>query len=176
MEIKIQNVVLSTHVKVIFPLTKIAEYYEDAEYEPEAFPGLIMRLKDPNITALVFRSGTIVCVGSKTQKEAEIGIAKIMKMIKHLGIKVPDEYSTKIENIVAVGSIDRDLNLEKLAFEMEDFEYEPENFPGLICRLEKPKASFLVFSSGRIVCVGAKKISDAKKALLIIEKKLKAFH
>ncbi|RLJ02716.1 MAG: TATA-box-binding protein [Candidatus Aenigmatarchaeota archaeon] len=173
--IKIQNVVLSTHVDVVFPLTKIAESYEEAEYEPEAFPGLVIRLKDPNITALVFRSGTIVCVGSKTKKEAELGIAKIMKMIKKLGVKVPEKYETKIENIVAVGNLGYDLNLEKLAFSMEDSEYEPENFPGLICKLSDPKVSFLIFSSGSIVCVGGKKISDAKDGLVLIEKKLKKY-
>ncbi len=174
-EIKIQNVVVSAHVEAIFPLTKIAEEYVDAEYEPEAFPGLVMRLKDPNITALVFRSGTIVCVGSKTEKEAKAGIEKIMKMIKKLGVKIEDKYKTKIENIVAVGTLGYDLNLENLAFKMEDSEYEPENFPGLICRLTEPKVSFLVFSSGSIVCVGGKKISDAKEGLALIEKKLKKY-
>ena len=94
--IKIQNVVVSTHVDVVFPLNKISEQYENVEYEPEAFPGVVIRLKDPNITALVFRSGTIVCVGSKTEKEAIQGISKIMEMIRKLGIKIPDKYKTKI--------------------------------------------------------------------------------
>lgn len=173
--VKVQNVVVSTHVDTVFPLTKLAETYEGAEYEPEAFPGLVMRLKDPNITALVFRSGTIVCVGSKTEKEAIAGIEKILKMIKKLGVKVPDKYTTKIENIVAVGTLGYDLNLEEIAFKMEDSEYEPENFPGLICRLSDPKVSFLVFSSGSIVCVGGKKISDAKRGLSLIEEKLKKY-
>ncbi|HIE41389.1 MAG TPA: hypothetical protein EYP80_01870 [Candidatus Aenigmarchaeota archaeon] len=87
MKIKIQNVVVSTHVDATFPLTKIAEIYEDVEYEPEAFPGLVVRLKDPNITALVFRSGTVVCVGAKSLKEAQDGIDKILKMIRKLGVK-----------------------------------------------------------------------------------------
>lgn len=173
--IKIQNVVVSVHVDVIFPLTKISEVYENVEYEPEAFPGVVVRLNDPNITALVFRSGTIVCVGSKTEKEAIQGIGKIMDMIKKLGVKVPEKYKTKIENIVAVGTLGYDLNLETLAFKMEDSEYEPENFPGLICRLADPKVSFLIFSSGSIVCVGGKKISDAKEGLALIEKKLKKY-
>lgn len=175
MKIKIQNVVVSTHVDATFPLTKIAEIYEDAEYEPEAFPGLVVRLKDPNITALVFRSGTVVCVGAKSLKEAQDGIDKILKMIRKLGVKVPSTYKTKIENIVAVGDLEYTLNLEKIAFEMEDSEYEPENFPGLICRLDDPKVSFLVFSSGSIVCIGAKKVSDAKRGLEIIEKKLRKY-
>ena len=175
METKIQNVVVSAHVDAVFPLTKIVEIYEDAEYVPEAFPGLIMRMKDPKITALVFRSGTIVCVGAKSVREANEGIDKILKMIKKLGVKIPQKYKTKIENIVAVGTLGYELNLEKIAFTMEDSEYEPENFPGLICRLDDPKVSFLVFSSGRIVCIGAKKLTDAKKGLELIEKKLKKY-
>ena len=67
------------------------------------------------------------------------------------------------------------MNLEKLAFSMEDSEYEPENFPGLICKLSDPKVSFLIFSSGSIVCVGGKKISDAKNGLVLIEKKLRKY-
>ncbi len=175
MKIKIQNVVVSTHVDAVFPLIKVAENYEDAEYEPEAFPGLVFRLKDPSITALVFRSGTVVCVGAKSLKEANGGIDKILKMIRKLGVKVPNQYKTKIENIVAVGDLGYTLNLEQIAFTMEDSEYEPENFPGLICRLSDPKVSFLLFSSGSIVCIGAKKVNDAKKGLEIIEKKLKEY-
>lgn len=175
MKIKIQNVVVSTHVDVVFPLTKIAESYEDAEYEPEAFPGLVVRLKDPNITALVFRSGTVVCVGAKGLKEANEGIRKILNLIRKIGVKIPTTYRTKIQNIVAVGNLGYSLNLESIAFSMEDSEYEPENFPGLICRLDDPKVSFLVFSSGSIVCIGAKKVSDARKGLEMIEKKLKKY-
>jgi len=98
-----------------------------------------------------------------------------MDMIRKLGVKIPEKYKTKIENIVAVGTLGYDLNLENLAFKMEDSEYEPETFPGLMCRLTNPKVSFLIFSSGSIVCVGAKKLKDAKDGLKLIEKKLKKY-
>jgi transcription initiation factor TFIID TATA-box-binding protein len=176
MDIKIQNVVVSARIEATLPLIKIAETFEAAEYEPEAFPGLVMRLEDPKITALIFRSGTIVCVGSKSLKDAEEGIDKILKMLKKVGVKAPATYKTKIENVVAVGSLGRDINLEKVAFAMENSEYEPENFPGLICRLEEFNTSFLVFSSGSIVCVGAKKISEAKEGLQKIEKVLSKYY
>ena len=85
MKIKIQNVVVSTHIDAVFPLTKIAEAYEDAEYEPEAFPGLVVRLKDPNITALVFRSGTVVCVGGGVGTAV---IYPIVKGMKETGLNI----------------------------------------------------------------------------------------
>ncbi|MBT4697426.1 TATA-box-binding protein, partial [Candidatus Woesearchaeota archaeon] len=67
------------------------------------------------------------------------------------------------QNIVASGSIGRDLNLNVLAMKLENTEYEPEQFPGLVYKLkgylpedQTQKATFLLFSNGKIVCTGTK--------------------
>jgi len=38
--------------------------------------------------------------------------------------------------------------------------YEPEQFPGLMYRMEDPRVVFLVFCTGQLVCVGAKREED----------------
>ena len=57
------------------------------------------------------------------------------------------------------------LNLEEITFALENAEYEPEQFPGLVYRISEPRVAFLLFSSGKIICTGAHKISDIHTAL-----------
>jgi transcription initiation factor TFIID TATA-box-binding protein len=71
-------------------------------------------------------------------------------------------------------NLERDLNLDQLAFQLEDSEYEPEQFPGLVYRIFEPKVAFLLFSSGRVVCAGAKSLNDVKKAVKKLESKLRS--
>ena len=61
-----------------------------------------------------------------------------------------------MQNIVASGSIDLKLNLNYLALALENTEYEPEQFPGLVYKLVEPNATFLLFSNGKLVCTGTK--------------------
>ena len=62
----------------------------------------------------------------------------------------------RIENVVASASVDAEFDLDKIAATLPNAEYEPEQFPGLVLRLVDPKAAILVFSSGKMVCTGAK--------------------
>ena len=172
-EMKIQNVVTSVELKMELPLGKIAESFEHAEYEPEQFPGLVFRSEGSKVTCLIFRSGKIICVGGKTLAEARDGIKKVLQNLRKVGIKIPKNYEIKIENVVATANLKRELNLEDIAFAMEESEYEPEQFPGLIVRLQKPKVAFLVFSSGSLVCAGAKTEEEAKKGIETLLRKLK---
>ncbi|MEM7825590.1 MAG: TATA-box-binding protein, partial [Candidatus Aenigmatarchaeota archaeon] len=57
---------------------------------------------------------------------------------------------------------------------LEGTEYEPEQFPGLVYRLKDPKAATLIFSSGKVVCTGARKIKDVDFSVETISKKLKS--
>tara|TARA_Y100000034_G_scaffold107622_1_gene137315 strand:- start:113 stop:661 length:549 start_codon:yes stop_codon:yes gene_type:complete len=171
--IKIQNVVASTDLKVDIPLNKIMTHLESSEYYPKEFPGLIYRLDQPKVASLIFRNGKINCVGAKSTKEAHTGVHEIVKKLRKAGIRVKkDNIKVKIENIVASIDLKRELNLDKLAFELEESEYEPDQFPGLVYRMQDPKVAFLLFSSGRIVCAGAKHVSHVKRAVNTLEKTL----
>ena len=63
---------------------------------------------------------------------------------------------TKIENIVTTVTLDQTLDLNAIARSVPNIEYDPEEFPGLIFRLDKPRLTALVFNSGKMVVTGAK--------------------
>src|SRR3972149_608327 len=174
-KIKIENVVASTDIKKTISLDRLLTALESSEYEPEQFPGLVYRLKEPKVATLIFRSGKIICVGTRSTSAAKEALRKTVKNIKKIGIRVNENnIKVKIENIVVAVNLERDLNLDQLAFQLEDSEYEPEQFPGLVYRIYEPKVAFLLFSSGRVVCAGAKSLNDVKRAVKKLESKLRS--
>jgi transcription initiation factor TFIID TATA-box-binding protein len=171
--IKIENVVASASLGVPIKLEKVVANMEGIEYEPEQFPGLVLRWKEPKAAALVFSSGKIVCTGAKSPKDAKLVISRIVQKMNRIGIKIPGNYKVQLENIVASARLGRELNLDVIAFALENTEYEPEQFPGLVYRMDGPKVTFLLFGSGKIICTGGRSIEDIKRAVSKIDKKLK---
>lgn len=171
--IRIENVVASASLNVQVPLDKVVSSLEGIEYEPEQFPGLVLRLKNPKAATLIFSSGKIVCTGAKSPKDTNEAIAKVVSMIRKAGIKVPRDYKIQVENIVASAKLKRELNLDTIAFELENAEYEPEQFPGLVYRMDDPKVAFLLFGSGKIVCTGGRSIADVNRAVEKLDKRLR---
>jgi len=172
--IRIENIVASTSLNVKIPLEKIVEHLEGTEYEPEQFPGLVYRMKDPKAAALIFSSGKIVCTGARSIADVKKVVKKVVVMIKEAKLGEPKKYSIQIENIVASAKLEAKLNLDKIAFELENSEYEPEQFPGLFYRMKNPKVAFLLFSSGKIVCTGVRKVEDIEFSVKILSKRLKS--
>ncbi|MBU5689854.1 MAG: TATA-box-binding protein [Candidatus Aenigmatarchaeota archaeon] len=172
--IKIENIVASASLGVRVPLEKMIKYLEGTEYEPEQFPGLVYRVKDPKAATLIFSSGKIVCTGARSIEDVKRVVKKVIDAIKSAGIGNPTKYTVQIENIVASAKLKSTLNLDKIAFEVEESEYEPEQFPGLVLRMRNPKVAFLLFSSGKIVCTGARKIKDVESAVEMLSGKLKS--
>ncbi|MBI5060758.1 MAG: TATA-box-binding protein, partial [Candidatus Aenigmarchaeota archaeon] len=172
-KIKIENVVASTDIKKIISLDKLLTILPSSEYEPEQFPGLVYRLDEPKVATLIFRSGKIICVGARSTSAAKEALKKTVRNIKKVGLRINENsIKVKIENIVVAVNLEKDLNLDQLAFKLEGSEYEPEQFPGLVYRIPEPKVAFLLFSSGRVVCAGAKSLEDVKKAVKRLKKKL----
>ncbi|PIO02815.1 hypothetical protein COU38_03150 [Candidatus Micrarchaeota archaeon CG10_big_fil_rev_8_21_14_0_10_54_18] len=68
---KVENIVSSANLGVELDLFNIAMGLDNVEYEPEQFPGAIMRLKDIHTTLLLFKNGKVICSGAKS--EAQIG-------------------------------------------------------------------------------------------------------
>jgi transcription initiation factor TFIID TATA-box-binding protein len=171
--IKIENVVASSSLNVPIKLEKLVSNLDNVEYEPEQFPGLVLRLKDPKAASLIFSSGKVVCTGAKSPKDSKIVIAKIVAKMNKIGIKIPKDYKVQLENIVASAKLNRELNLNNIAFSLENTEYEPEQFPGLVYRMDNPRVTFLLFGSGKIICTGGRSIADVKRAVAKIDKRLK---
>ena len=154
--IRIVNIVVSTSLEHDIPLEKMAAVLPNTEYNPEQFPGLVIRIKDPKTSALIFSSGKVVCTGARTLEQVDGSIAKIIESLKRINIDIKIKPKITVQNVVASGSIGMDLNLNNLAMKLDNTEYEPEQFPGLVYKLTEAKATFLLFSNGKIVCTGTK--------------------
>jgi transcription initiation factor TFIID TATA-box-binding protein len=166
-EIRVENIVASTAFADKLDLDVIAQSLEEAEYEPEQFPGLVYRLKDPKTATLLFRSGKANCTGAKNIENVEKTVDIIAEKLRKLGVDVYKDLKIVIQNIVAISDLHTDLNLNEVAMGLglENIEYEPEQFPGLVYRIKDPKVAMLLFGSGKIVCTGAKKTSDVSLAV-----------
>ena len=163
--INIENVVASATLKQKVDLNAVVKSYPGVEYRPEQFPGLVFRLKKPKTATLIFNSGKMVCTGAKSEKEAKRAVMKVIKELKKGGIIIISKPELKIQNIVASASLGGTIDLERAAFELGKTMYEPEQFPGLIYRMDEPKVVILLFASGKLVCTGAKKEQDVYKAV-----------
>ena len=164
-DIKVVNIVVSTALEHDIPLEKMTATLSNTEYNPEQFPGLVIRIKEPKTSALIFSSGKVVCTGARSMDKVEESIKKIIKSLEKINIHIKIKPVIKIQNIVASGSVGMDLNLNTLAMKLENTEYEPEQFPGLVYKLAEAKATFLLFSNGKIVCTGTKSEKEVHAAL-----------
>lgn len=175
-EIKVQNIVASTTFAEKLDLDVIAQSLEDAEYEPEQFPGLVYRLGNPKTATLLFRSGAANCTGAKTIEDVKTTIKIIAEKLEKIGVKVYKNPDIVIQNIVATSDLEGELNLSEVAISLglENVEYEPEQFPGLVYRLKEPKVALLLFGSGKIVCAGARTVEDISLAVEKVSKELTA--
>ena len=174
LDYKIENVVATVVMEITekIDLTIIARKYEDVEYNPERFPGLIMRIKDPKATFLIFSTGKMVITGLRRAVEAKPGVTKVIKYIRKAGIKVDNPVIT-IQNIVASGNLHTFIDLNMAAIVMDNAMYEPEVFPGVIYRMKEPKTVFLLFSTGKVVCTGAKNKEIVREAFIKLTQDIK---
>uniref|UniRef100_A0A7S0XI96 TATA-box-binding protein n=1 Tax=Erythrolobus madagascarensis TaxID=708628 RepID=A0A7S0XI96_9RHOD len=163
----IQNVVSTTNLSVNLDLKEIALRARNAEYNPKRFAAVIMRIRDPKTTALIFSSGKIVVTGAKGIDAARFASRKYARIVQKLGYESAKFSEFKVQNIVASCDVQFPVRLEPLAHAHSNFcSYEPELFPGLIYRMINPKVVLLVFVSGKVVLTGAKvkqEIYDAFK-------------
>jgi transcription initiation factor TFIID TATA-box-binding protein len=81
--------------------------------------------------------------------------------------------SVNIENVVASATLKQTIDLNSVVKAFPNVEYKPEQFPGLVFRLKKPKTATLIFNSGKMVCTGAKSERQAKKAVRKVVQELK---
>ena len=171
-DIDIQNVVASATFNQSLPLDRIAIYLENTEYEPEQFPGLVYRLEEPKAAALLFGSGKIVCTGTQSPEQAREATYKIIEELEEADVEIDEKPEITVQNIVASSELDATLNLNRIAFELVGTEYEPEQFPGLVYRLDEPEVVFLLFSSGNLVCTGGRTYEDVREGISALEEDL----
>ena len=171
-KIKVTNVVIEINFGGRIPLDRIANMLPSAEYEPESFPGLVYRMTDPKATALVFTSGRAILSGINDIEKAKRAVERMLKDFKSIGIEFEKEPEIKIVNLVASADLGVSLDLNTLVYELEDCEYEPEQFPGLVYRMDDPPVVVLIFNTGRINITGSRDINIVAKAAENLRKKV----
>ena len=171
--LKVQNIVATTSLNVPVSLTKLARSQSNTEYNPETFPGLVLRVKKPKSAVLVFSSGNLVCTGTKSIGQVKQVIDSVIKQLRKINVRVKEKPRINVQNIVASGSINLTLNLNMLALELENTEYEPEQFPGLVYKLVEPTATFLLFTNGKLVCTGTKNRQQLEESMRQLQKNVK---
>jgi transcription initiation factor TFIID TATA-box-binding protein len=166
-QIKIENVVSFAVLGNRIALKELVKKMENTEYFPERFPGVIYRIPDPKAASLIFSSGKIVCTGARSPSLSKEAMKKIVDDIRKTGTPMPNEFNISIENIVASARIEvkPKIMLEEIAISLDEVEYEPEQFPGLVYRMKNPRVAFLLFGSGKIICTGGRNLKDINTAL-----------
>jgi transcription initiation factor TFIID TATA-box-binding protein len=168
----IQNIVASVALNQRIDLQKIVEKFPHTEYNPSVFPGLVFRLKKPKTATLIFGTGKMVCTGAKSEKESRRAVEKVVKELRSQDIQIKEKPVVTIQNIVASAALGGEIDLESLVYKLDRIMYEPEQFPGAVYRMSDPQVVFLVFSAGKLVCVGAKKEEQVYEAVDKIQKLL----
>ncbi|XP_012257349.1 TATA-box-binding protein [Athalia rosae] len=171
----LQNIVSTVNLGVELKLMYINTRTRNSEYNPARFTGLIMRIRDPRSTALIFRSGKLVCTGARCEEDSYLAARKFARIIQKLGFPVKF-MNFKIHNIVATCDLKFPIKLENLNHMHGQFSsYEPELFPGLVYRMVLPRVVLLIFVNGKIVLTGAKSRAEIQDALSNIHPILKSF-
>jgi len=175
--VKIQNVVASVVFNQLFDLSAIAKAFpQNIEYRPGRFPGLVFKMKKPQTAMLIFKTGKMVCTGTKSEDEARKAVQALVRKLRKGGIIISKKPEIRITNIVASASLGDFVDLEQL-YESEKMMggriiFEPEQFPALIYRMVSPEVVFLIFSTGKIVCTGAERSEEVHEAVEKLRRRL----
>ncbi|XP_053153839.1 TATA-box-binding protein [Hemicordylus capensis] len=172
---QLQNIVSTVNLGCKLDLKTIALRARNAEYNPKRFAAVIMRIREPRTTALIFSSGKMVCTGAKSEDQSRLAARKYARVVQKLGF--PAKFlDFKIQNMVGSCDVKFPIRLEGLVLTHQQFSsYEPELFPGLIYRMIKPRIVLLIFVSGKVVLTGAKVRAEIYEAFENIYPILKGF-
>ena len=174
--LKIENIVASGVIADFIDLAEVAKKVDHCELNTKRFPGAVFRIEDPKSASLIFSSGKVVLTGIRDKESLDTGLAIIVRSLKEAGVKTYDMPRVAITNIVCSYDMGKYINLNRvvITLNLENIEYEPEQFPGLVYRIHDPKIVALLFSSGKIILTGGKNMEDIKRGLDLLEQKLES--
>jgi len=161
---KIENIVSSITLDQNIDLPKISNKIKEID-NPKQFPGVIFRVADPKVAMLIFRTGKVICSGARSRKDIDRATELLIKKLRGAGVRIREKPIVEIQNIVASASLGFKVNLDIVATECFNTEYEPEQFPGLVFRLDEPRTVMLIFRSGKIIITGAKTPKQANMSV-----------
>ena len=172
--IKIENIVVYSQIADSFNIQQLSEEMPEFLYNPDDFNGVTLKLDEPKTAVLILPNGRAICTGAKTIEDAETSIKKVANKLKKVGFTIVSKPKVETQNIIASTDVEKELHLSSIStgLILEHVNYEPENFPGLIYKMDDIGAIMLLFSSGKIVCTGAKNMEDVSTAFETMKEKL----
>jgi transcription initiation factor TFIID TATA-box-binding protein len=134
-----------------------------------------LKLKEPKVSMLLFKNGKIICSGASSEEQIKLAIFKASKLISEIqkNVKIQKDAEYTVVNLVATANLNMTLDLFKTAMSLDNVEYEPEQFPGAILRINEPKLTLLLFKNGKLICAGAKKEEFLQQGLKKAEQLIK---
>ena len=163
--IQVQNIVSSLNLETKLDLGRLVSELPNSEYNPDRFPALIARFREPKISFLIFGNGKIICTGANHITKVRGGVSKLVGQLRGLGIEIEKDPRITITNVVATADLGLELNLDEIALNLENVEYEPEVFPGLVYRPYESRASVLIFRNGKLVLAGLRDVLEARQVV-----------
>ncbi len=176
-DIKIENVVANAVIADKFDLPWLESKLPRAEYKKKKFPGLIYRVENPKGAFLLFSTGKAVGTGFRSIEDVNAGVEQLMADLKNLGIEIMQKPDFVVQNIVASADLHTEfVDLDSIAVNLglENVEYEPEMFPGLVYRISDPKTVLLIFGSGKVIITGSKNSRDCQRAMQVLRHQLES--
>ncbi|KAG6973129.1 hypothetical protein JG688_00003678 [Phytophthora aleatoria] len=156
-QLHIKNFVCSANLGMRFDLTNLlVKSHRRAELVPKK-NCILMKLHNPKATAMLFANGKLVCTGADTEEAIKNVARRFTQVIQKMDFPGVNLIDFKIQNVVGTCDLGFRVLVEALAFAHSDrCTYEPELYPALIYRLEKPQVKVLVFVSGKVVFTDSK--------------------
>ncbi|CAM9713280.1 unnamed protein product [Ectocarpus fasciculatus] len=166
----LQNVTATVNMRIAIDPASLANKIRHAEYNPKKLPAVVMRIREPQATGLVFSSGKVVVTGATGVEAARDAAQRFVAVVEGVGLKPttnPNQLRFTVQNMVATFEVDAPISLELMAYcQARWCMYEPELFPGLIYQTAHRGVVAHVFSSGRVVLTGGKQEEHLNEALV----------
>jgi transcription initiation factor TFIID TATA-box-binding protein len=159
---RIENIVATVDLGINLDLDAIARSTPAAEYNPDQFPGVIIRLSTKT-ALLLFRTGKVVIAGAKSEKMLKHAVGEVRRVLRSAGVGDPPKLEVEIQNVVASCDMHTEVDIEKASLMLDNTLYDPEQFPGLIYKVGR--ATFLIFSTGKCVCAGVRSEDELRPAI-----------
>ncbi len=167
---QISNIVGVAVLADSLDLNRLSIALPSADYDPEIFPGMTVRLERPRIHALLFKSGKARLTGARREQDIATAANVLWTQLRDLHAPVLPQPRCEIVNIVATFVLPTKLDLDALARSLTDLqpEYEPEQFPGVVLRGFFGDTVALLFGSGKGVLAGLKRAGDVDECLRVL--------
>lgn len=166
--LKVENVIAVSHLGKEIELLKLATEIPDAKYSSSGNPSVIVELNAVNnkkAAGVLFANGKIIVTGTTSLKEGKALMEQLKKLVKKVDNKINMKRAIKLENIVAKTNFGQIIDLQATALAIPGSEYDPNRFQGLVLKMNKPAASFILFSSGISIVTDVPSETKAKKAI-----------